>query len=93
MPGNASPARTQIPTPQNAARPAPNTPRALPLLLASALLALSAAACAPTLLSPNEKRTPFDAYDRARDRHAPQYVENEFGGRVPNLRARLSPNR
>jgi len=67
--------------------------RALRLIVLGSAALIVTSACSPTLLSPNDKRTPFDSYDRARDRHAPQYVENEFGGRVPNLRARLSPNR
>ncbi len=47
--------------------------------------------CAKPLLSPAEERTPFDRYDAMRAQHAPQYVENEYGRRVPNLRGRLSP--
>lgn len=49
------------------------------------------AGCSRPLLSPTEERTPFDRYDAMRAQHAPQYVENEYGRREPNLRGRLSP--
>jgi len=66
---------------------------ALAVGAASALL-LGAAflpACAKPLLSPSDERTPFDRYDNVRTERAPQYIENEYGRREPNLRGRLSP--
>lgn len=47
--------------------------------------------CSKPLLSPTETRSQFDRYDRARNQFAAQYVEDEFGHRQPNLRARLAP--
>jgi len=49
------------------------------------------AACAKPLLAPAEERSPFDRYDAVRGNYAPQFVEDKFGRRQPNLRARLSP--
>lgn len=45
--------------------------------------------CQKTLFSPREGRSQFDRYDMSRDQHAPQFVEDEFGRRTPNLRGRL----
>jgi hypothetical protein len=47
--------------------------------------------CSRPLLSPKDERSPFDRYDAVRNRHAPQYVEDAFGRRQPNLRGRLEP--
>lgn len=47
--------------------------------------------CQKVLLSPNEERTQYDRYDKVRNRFSPQYVEDEFGHRTPNLRGRLTP--
>lgn len=58
---------------------------------ATALAGLALAGCSRPLLSPAEERSPFDRYDAVRGQHAPQYVENEYGRREPNLRGRLSP--
>lgn len=56
--------------------------------LAAAGLCLNG--CAKPLLSPSEGRSPFDRYDVLRQQYAPQYIENEYGRRQPNLRGRLS---
>ena len=53
------------------------------------VLALLAMGCSRPLLAPSEERTPFDRYDNVRGRYAPQFVENEYGRREPNLRGRL----
>lgn len=45
--------------------------------------------CADPLLSPNEPRSQYSRYDLVRGRFAPQYVEDEFNRRQPNLRGRL----
>lgn len=45
--------------------------------------------CVDPLLSPNEPRSQYSRYDLVRGRFAPQYVEDEFGRRKPNLRGRL----
>lgn len=45
--------------------------------------------CAKPLLSPNEPRSQYSRYDLVRGQFAPQYVEDEFGRRMPNLRGRL----
>jgi hypothetical protein len=58
-------------------------------LCAAGLVTISG--CAKPLLSPTDERTPFDHYDAVRAQYAPQYVENEFGRREPNLKGRLTP--
>lgn len=65
----------------------------LRLLLAAACAAaaLNAAACSKPLLDPRDERSPFDRYDAVRNQYAPQYTENAFGAREPNLRGRLTP--
>lgn len=47
------------------------------------------AGCAKPLLSPTEPRSQYSRYDLVRGQYAPQYVEDEFGRRKPNLRGRL----
>lgn len=47
--------------------------------------------CSKPLLSPTDIRSQYDRYDRARNQYASQYIEDEFGQRQPNLRARLAP--
>lgn len=59
------------------------------LLLGSALLLLGA--CSDPLLGPKDERSPFDRYDAVRNQHAPQYIEDKFGRRQPNLSGRLGP--
>jgi len=54
-------------------------------------IAASFGGCAKPLLSPTEERSQFDRYDAVRSRHAPQYIEDEYGRRQPNLRGRLEP--
>ena len=50
---------------------------------------LGAAGCAKPLLSPTEPRSQYSRYDLVRGQFAPQYIEDEFGRRLPNLRGRL----
>lgn len=60
--------------------------------LTTGMLCLSALAltgCGKPLLSPNEPRSQYSRYDLVRGRFAPQYIEDEFGRRSPNLRGRL----
>ncbi len=57
--------------------------------LAFGIAITCAAGCAKPLLSPTDERSPFDRYDNVRGRYAPQYIENEYGRREPNLRGRL----
>jgi len=45
--------------------------------------------CTKPLLSPNEPRSQYSRYDLVRGQFAPQYVEDEFGRKMPNLRGRL----
>lgn len=61
--------------------------------LALGALLLSAAGCAKPLLSPRDERSQYDRYDVARGQYEPQYIEDEFGRRKPNLRGRLSQKR
>ena len=69
------------------------TVRRAALFLASGLVfglgICFSAGCSKPLLSPTDERSPFDRYDNVRGRYAPQYIENEYGRREPNLRGRL----
>lgn len=68
--------------------------RAHPLIAFSAvafLFAAGAGGCSKPLLGAADERTPFDRYDAIRGTYASQYVEDKFGRRQPNLRARLGP--
>ncbi|MBX3404248.1 MAG: hypothetical protein KF699_12635 [Phycisphaeraceae bacterium] len=58
---------------------------------AAAITLVGVLGCSRPLLSPKDERSPFDRYDAVRSRHAPQYVEDAFGRRQPNLRGRLEP--
>lgn len=63
-----------------------------PALMIFGALIVSApflAGCQKTLFSPREGRSQFDNYDMSRGQHPPQFVEDEFGRRTPNLRGRL----
>lgn len=63
-----------------------------PLLLCiTALSVLASSGCSKPLLSPEDSRSQYDRYDRSRNQYSPQYVEDEFGDRTPNLRGRLAP--
>lgn len=62
--------------------------------LAAVLGAMAmSAGCAKPLLSPRDERTQYDRYDVARGQFEPQFIEDEFGRRKPNLRGRLSQKR
>jgi hypothetical protein len=63
--------------------------RAAVVLLLTTLSALPA--CVRPLLSPDDKRTPFDAFDAVRGQQSPQQMTNEFGRQEVNLRQRLAP--
>lgn len=47
--------------------------------------------CSKPLFSPEDERSPFDRFDTVRNQFAPQYIEDEFGAKKPNIRARLTP--
>lgn len=49
------------------------------------------AGCGRALLSPKDERSQYDRYDRVRNDYATQYVQDEYGRQLPNLRARLKP--
>ena len=57
--------------------------------IAAALL-LSLTGCNKPLLSPTRDRSQYDRYDRVRGQFVPQYIEDEYGRKTPNLRGRLS---
>lgn len=62
--------------------------------LAAVLVAIAASCgvlsgCAKPLLSPREPRSQYSRYDLVRNQYSPQYLEDEFGRRIPNLRGRL----
>ena len=45
--------------------------------------------CVKTLLSPKEPRSQYSRYELVRGQFAPQYIEDEYGRKKPNLRGRL----
>lgn len=49
------------------------------------------AGCQKPLFPANKPRTQFDRFDEVRNQSAPQYVEDEFGRRRPNITGRLEP--
>ncbi len=53
------------------------------------LIGLALAGCSKPLLSAKEPRSQYSRYDLVRGQYAPQYLEDPFGRRVPNLRGRL----
>lgn len=61
------------------------------LAIAAAIALTAFGGCSKPLLAPSEERSPFDRYDAVRGNYAPQYIEDKFGRRQPNLRGRLSP--
>ncbi len=65
-----------------------NLGRALTITLIAAAATVSA--CSRPLLSPKDQRSQYDRYDKARNQYAPQYVEDEYGRKKPNLTGRLS---
>ncbi|CAN0599638.1 unnamed protein product [Laminaria digitata] len=62
-------------------------PIRLAALLTLVLLGLGA--CQRTALRPDDTRSQFDRYDQARSQRAQPFLEDEFGRRTPNLKARL----
>ena len=46
-------------------------------------------ACKRSALRPDDERTQFSRYDRTRNADSAPFIEDEFGRRTPNLRARL----
>ena len=46
-------------------------------------------ACQRTALRPKDDRSQFDRYDQSRNQKAQPFLEDEFGRRTPNLKARL----
>ena len=59
------------------------------LALAIACTLAPLAACARSPLRPDDERTPFDRYRKARNELPAPFTEDEFGRRTPNLRGRL----
>ena len=63
--------------------------RRVGLWLGALLAASTLGGCAKPLLSPREPRSQYSRYDLVRNQYSPQYLEDEFGRRIPNLRGRL----
>ncbi len=61
------------------------------ILVAAVLCAGVLASCGKPLLSPKDERSQYDRYDRVRNDYAPQFVMDEYGRQLPNLRERLKP--
>jgi len=59
--------------------------------LGALLLAVALCGCQRPVLPADQPRTQFDRFDRVRNQTTPQYVEDEFGRRRPNIGGRLSP--
>lgn len=61
--------------------------------VALALLALGVApalgGCKRSALRADDERSQFTRYDRTRNADAAPFIEDEYGRRTPNLRARL----
>lgn len=55
----------------------------------SVLCLLGMSACQRTALRPDDNRSQFDRYDQSRSQRAQPFLEDEFGRRTPNLKARL----
>ena len=49
-------------------------------------------ACQKTAIRPDDTRSQFDRYDQSRSQRSEPYLEDEFGRRTPNLKARLLVN-
>lgn len=47
--------------------------------------------CQKALFPASQPRTQFDRFDQVRNQSAPQYVNDEFGRRRPNIEGRLEP--
>lgn len=60
-------------------------------IVSLALVASALSGCGKSLLSSKDERSQYDRYDRVRNDYAPQYVEDEYGRQLPNVRARLKP--
>lgn len=71
--------------------PSQRVSRRFTLAVAGVLGLWTLAGCSKPLLSPEDSRSQYDRYDRSRNQYSPQYVEDEFGDRTPNLRGRLAP--
>ncbi|MBL8746138.1 MAG: hypothetical protein JNK58_07260 [Phycisphaerae bacterium] len=65
--------------------------RIVPTMLILALVIAAPSGCGKALLSPKDERSQYDRYDRVRNDYAPQYVQDEYGRQLPNVRARLKP--
>ncbi len=69
--------------------------RCAPVVLRCTTLAVvlttcgSLTGCVKTLLNPKEPRSQYSRYELVRGQFAPQYIEDEYGRRKPNLRGRL----
>ncbi len=51
----------------------------------------SISGCRKQLFKESDVRSPYARYDSVRGQDVPPFRYNEFGRRVPNLRARLAP--
>lgn len=58
-------------------------------IVVAAFLAGAMVGCGKPLLSAKEPRSQYSRYDLVRQQYAPQYLEDPFGRRIPNLRGRL----
>ena len=68
--------------------------RAIPALavaLGAGVIGAALGGCSPQLLAPTDERSQYDRYDRVRSKYSEQYVEDAYGVRSPNLKARLAP--
>ncbi len=63
--------------------------RRLVLLGLGVAVVSSLGGCVRTALRPDDERTQFSRYDRTRNEDSAPFIEDEFGRRTPNLRARL----
>ena len=59
----------------------------LSILTAGACLA----ACNKPLFPADQPRTQFERFDQVRNQSTPEYIDDEFGRRRPNVQARIEP--
>ena len=61
------------------------------VVLVVGVVVCSLGGCRKPLFKEKDDRSPYARYDSVRGQDVPPYRYNEYGRRVPNLRARLAP--
>ncbi|GAB5496447.1 MAG: hypothetical protein Phyf2KO_15270 [Phycisphaerales bacterium] len=66
-------------------------PRVLVVCLVVVACVAAVGGCRKPLFRDTDERSPYSRYDEVRGQQVDPYRFNEYGRRVPNLRARLTP--